>query len=426
MEKLQTTIDFQTVSVGSLDDNLRQFYAEAQPKNLSKRALKMPENQAQEYHKNTLKSVRAAINRHLKDIGRTVDIVRDTEFKSANAMLSAKLKFNLRNGLSRPTQHHPIISNQELMQINTYLSKKEDIVALRFRVWYLLAIHFVSRGIEFHHQLSMSSIKFQHDEEGIEFLTINHETHQKNYQGGLEDATEEAQDKRMYATSNSASCPVQAVKLYLSKCDPESKSLLNQCSRDALHGNPNMYAIWYTTTPVKVKHFSTFMPDICKNAGVKRYTGHSLRATAITAMSDAGLTDRNIMYMSDHKCEESLKSYCRRPSTGQKQKISTVLENVATGTSSATSTALVPRENLPVTTYAVGLPNNTSSAGSGAKGNVNLPGTGQSVVSGRNPLLPVRAPNQNVLVNSQTSHEISKISGFGEHSLFQNCSFHFN
>jgi hypothetical protein len=56
-------------------------------------------------------------------------IVRDTEFKSANAMLGAKLKFNLRNGLSRPTQHPPIISNQELMQINTYLSKKEDIVA---------------------------------------------------------------------------------------------------------------------------------------------------------------------------------------------------------------------------------------------------------------------------------------------------------
>jgi hypothetical protein len=60
------------------------------------------------------------------------------------------------------------------------------------------------------------------------------------------------------------------------------------------------------------------------------------------------------------------------PRRFQKQKISTVLENVATGTSSATSTALVPRENLPVTTYALGLPNNRSSVGSGAKGNVNL------------------------------------------------------
>ncbi|CAG2229265.1 unnamed protein product [Mytilus edulis] len=51
------------------------------------------------------------------------------------------------------------------------------------------------------------------------------------------------------------------------------------------------------------------MPDICKNAGVKRYTGHSLRSTAITAMIDAGLTDRSIMFMSDHKCKESLKNH---------------------------------------------------------------------------------------------------------------------
>lgn len=62
------------------------------------------------------------------------------------------------------------------------------------------------------------------------------------------------------------------------------------------------------------------MPDICKNAGVKRYTEHFLRSTEITAMSNAGLTDINIMYMSDHKCEESLKSYCRRPSNEQKTK----------------------------------------------------------------------------------------------------------
>ena len=48
-------------------------------------------------------------------------------------------------------------------------------------------------------------------------------------------------------------------------------------------------------------------------------------------MSDAGLSDRSIMFMSDHKCEQSLKSYCRRPSTAQKEIISNVLENVAAG-----------------------------------------------------------------------------------------------
>jgi hypothetical protein len=73
------------------------------------------------------------------------------------------------------------------------------------------------------------------------------------------------------------------------------------------------------------------MPDICKNVGVQRYTGHSLRATAIQAMSDAGFETRNILFMTDHKREESLKTYSRRNSTEQKQLISSVLETIANG-----------------------------------------------------------------------------------------------
>ena len=71
------------------------------------------------------------------------------------------------------------------------------------------------------------------------------------------------------------------------------------------------------------------MPDICKNAGVQRYIAHSLHATAIQTMSDAGFAARNILFMTDHKHEESLKTYSRRPSTEQKQLISSVLENMA-------------------------------------------------------------------------------------------------
>lgn len=116
-----------------LSPHLRQFYAEAQPKNTTQRAKQLTEGQTQEYHKNTLQNASAAINRHLKDIGRSIDIVRDSDFKPANAMLNAKLKFNLRNGLSRPTQHHQIIPDEELLKINAYL-QRNDPVSLRFRV----------------------------------------------------------------------------------------------------------------------------------------------------------------------------------------------------------------------------------------------------------------------------------------------------
>ncbi|CAC5383685.1 unnamed protein product [Mytilus coruscus] len=192
------SLDFNTISEENLNKSFRKFYAEAQPKTLNKRIQSMPESMAKEYHKNSLKSVRSAINRHLKDIGRNIDIVRDKDFKLSNSMLSAKLKFNLRNRLSHPTQHHPIISNSELQKINEFLSTKNNVVALRFKVWYALAIHFVSRGIEFHQQLSKDSIKFVKDEKGREYLTITHETHQKNYQCGIENSSEESEDKIMY------------------------------------------------------------------------------------------------------------------------------------------------------------------------------------------------------------------------------------
>jgi hypothetical protein len=73
----------------------------------------MPAEQAQEYHKNSLKNVHAAINRYLKDNGKDIDTVKDKEFKNANSMLNAKLKLNLKSGISRPTQHYQVISLEE-------------------------------------------------------------------------------------------------------------------------------------------------------------------------------------------------------------------------------------------------------------------------------------------------------------------------
>jgi hypothetical protein len=157
-------------------------------------------------------------------------------------------------GRSRPTKHHPIIPEADIIKINEYLNINNP-VALRFKIWYLLAIHFVSRGCEFHPQLMISSLKFEKDENDKEYLIITHETQQKNHQGGLNAKTEETQDKRMYETGTD-NCPIKTITYFLSKSDPNAKSLFNQCVKAAIScPNPQVYENWYNCEPVKETTF---------------------------------------------------------------------------------------------------------------------------------------------------------------------------
>lgn len=81
-------LDFLVVSVDNLASIIGRFYCEARPKNVDTRATSLKQEHAEEYHKHTLKNIRAALNRHLQDIGRDIDIVRDRQFKTCKKTLN--------------------------------------------------------------------------------------------------------------------------------------------------------------------------------------------------------------------------------------------------------------------------------------------------------------------------------------------------
>lgn len=321
-------LDTGAVSEEAFCQLLRKFYCEASPQTSEARTKKLGQNAAKSYHKNTLKNIRSGLNRHLADIGRNIDIVHGANFKPANRTLDGFMKEQTKSGMSRPTEHKPIIVPLDLQKISNYLcNASSNPVILRQCVWFSLGLHFVTRGLEFHHQLRTDSFEFHTDGDDTEYVTLTHETQQKNFQGGLT-KQEAPSDRRMYATGK-LNCPVAMLRLLISKTDKSATGLFNSCVKEAIV-SPASFEMWFTNSPLAKRTYCNFMADICKSSSTSgMYTAHSLRATAIQAMNDQGFEARHIMYMSGHRNESSIKSYCRNPSISQKKQLSTTLSEIA-------------------------------------------------------------------------------------------------
>lgn len=121
--------------------------------------------------------------------------------------------------------------------------------------------------MEFHHQLQINSFKFHHDDTG-KYVTLEHETLQKNRQGGISSNDGNNTDKRMYATGDKNCCPVELLQLLINKTDENATSLFNQYYRDVLMDADK----WFSAKPLAKRTFANFLKEICITAGVKKTT----------------------------------------------------------------------------------------------------------------------------------------------------------
>ena len=393
-------IDFVTITPDDLNNVLTRFYCSAKPQ------------KGAEYHKNTLKGMRAAINRHIQDIGRHINIVTDTQFKSSNRVLNGLLKERVKSGTSMPTQHKEVITADDMQALRDYFTDAPSSpVILRQFVWFAIAFHFVTRGSETHFQLTPSSFSFNSDSHG-EYVTINHETSQKNHQGGMYDK-EENSKKVMYATGG-ALCPVNALKLLIEKTDPAAEKLFNKYNADAIH-DPLRTKYWYNSNEISKRFMANFMPDISKAANTsQRYTNHCVRATAIQTLNDADIEARHIMFLSDHTSEGSIRSYNRIVSIQQKRKLSKTLSSAITGAKNDQTDDMQHLDTLPSSTALCPLP---------ASNDDSNPTTFPASLVPM-PTHPTSSPFPMSAYLTKNSTSISN-PGFLSNSVFNNCSFSF-
>ena len=306
------------MTTGQLDQNLRRFYAEARTQ------------KGEPYSKSTLLGFRHAIERYLNapPYNKGLQVASDPRFMRSNQMLDAQLINLGRNGKENVT-HKPAIEEGHLKQLKTsgVFSLSSPLSLLR-NVWFHIVLFFCRRGREGQRALTTNSFKFATDAAGRKFVTMAHDEAWKNHPGGVHDSSSNEKEARMYESAESND-GYKALKLYLEKINPKCSALFQYPKSNVRPED----IVWFEQRPLGVNTLANMMKKISEVAGLSTiYTNHSIRATAITLWSNAGVPNRHIMSISGHRNEQSLAHYNSRPSISQLQNCSDVLSRALTVT----------------------------------------------------------------------------------------------
>jgi len=189
-------------------------------------------------------------------------------------------------------------------------------------VWFNLCYYLGRRGREGWRELTKNSLEFKHDDQNKEYVSIKHTEQTKNNQGGSKQKDQHYTDVRMYGLPGSSMDPSSSLKLMLSKLHPDCEALF----QTPLTKFSTAAECWYKNEPSRKNSIAQLMPKISKKAGFPQvYTAHSVRASTITRLHQAGVDAKQICAITKHKNEQSLTPHIKDSSASQKRACSDIL-----------------------------------------------------------------------------------------------------
>ena len=288
--------------------------------------------------KSTFFNIRAGICRHMRNppYQRNFIIMNSPEFASSNRMFVSLLK-RLKESGKDESKHYAAISEADLDTLKSpFAFDQNDPDQLQEKVFFDLNFQLARRGRENLRNLEPTAFHISFDDVGREYCEIKYNEKTKNHPG-----CEMPQAKPRMYSNNEPTCPVASLKKYLSKLDPSSNIFYVQPIKRK-NFKPEYENIWYTSKPHGINRIGNMMKKISERLHLSQtYTNHCIRATTVTELAKKGFEARQIMRVTGHKCESSLRSYDRDNSTLQKRLISESLakhskRQKTPGTASAT------------------------------------------------------------------------------------------
>ena len=268
-----------------LDKILQKFYAGVRQKNGSL------------YCKKSMLSIRFGLQRHFLNT-KNVDIVKHEDFANSSRVFKCFSATFKRKGKG-VVKHKSAIPQEDMEKIQDSLDL-DDPQGLQDKVFIDIMLYFCNRGRENLREMTRDS--FEVCEEGGKCYITLKDTLTKN---NREDELEKSQGGIMTAT-NGPRCPVASFLQYKDKLNPQCKWFWQRVKpKHELHPS----GPWYANAPLGKNIIGEKMKTISSHAGTKQYTNHCLRATSISTLQNAGFRDREIMSVSGHHSESSLKHY---------------------------------------------------------------------------------------------------------------------
>jgi hypothetical protein len=159
--------------------------------------------------------MQASLDRHLKEKGYTLSIVRDPQFYSSNKILKGKAtKLREEGKGSRPNASKALTWAEEIELWKAGKLGVDNPETLIHTVWFTLTQHMGLRGRQEHALADIDDFVFGKDENDVEYVQFNDLKPTKTRQGGLR-MKRRGQLPKMFAT-NDSTCPVAIFKAYLS------------------------------------------------------------------------------------------------------------------------------------------------------------------------------------------------------------------
>ena len=302
--------DFEQLTEENLNTLLTQFYAEVR-------------SEKGEYlSKSTLVTIRSGIQRHLDSppFNRNFGICSNPAFAYSNKMFATVVKRCKQEGNDK-TKHHAVIPDCDMKKV--LAEDAFDLQSprgLQMKVFFDIQYYFARRGRENLRNLKKSHFTTATDDSGKQYIEMAINESTKNHPT----SDDNIQRHRMYETQKT-NCPVKSFLLYVERLDPEIPHFYCQ-AKYGKKFDPTTENIWYSKNPLGINTLGTLMQQISKKLKLSQcFTNHSIRATVITILSRSGFESREIMRVTGHKSEASLRSYDRDNSASCKRQISATL-----------------------------------------------------------------------------------------------------